>query len=395
MKKIWWLIALIIIIVSAYIGYATFSSTPDIQILKTAQVETTRIRSVLVETGIIKLQVGASIKIGARATGAIMKMKVKIGSNVKKGDLIAQIDDREILNEIQQTEAAILSKRYTLSQIHSTFPERIKEAKANYDYAKIDHFREKELIKDDFTTQNAVDQSKSRYDALEAQLKRVENEYKTETKIVQADLKKLVTLLEQQQIKLSYTKIIAPINGIVSDVTAQEGETVVTGLQVANLVTIINPLLLEMWIYVDETNIGTVKVGQLLEYYVDTYPDTFFNGTVDNIYPQPVVKDNITYYLAIVKISVKDAALLKPEMTTYVKIITSEKENSLTIANAAVKYDENGHIGYKIDGNKKVEKIALTIGIRGEETSEILSGAKEGDVLATELILPIVKGMKP
>ena len=145
----------------------------------------------------------------------------------------------------------------------------------------------------------------------------------------------------------------------------------------------------------DETNIGTVKVGQLLEYYVDTYPDTLFKGTIDNIYPQPVVKDNITYYLAIVKISVNDAALLKPEMTTYVKIITSEKENSLTIANAAVKYDEGGHIGYKVDDNKKVEKIALKIGIRGEETSEILSGAKEGDVLATELILPIVKGRKP
>jgi len=385
---------LIIIIVSAYIGYATFSSVPGIQVLKTARVEKTGIRSVLVETGIIKPQVGARIKIGARATGEIMKMMVTIGSNVKKGALIAQIDDREILNKIKQNEASILSKRYTLTQIRTTYPERIKEAKANYDYAKIDYHREKELIKDDFTTKSALDQSKSKFDAFSAQLKRLKNEYETETKIVQADLQRLIALLEQQHIKLSYTKIIAPINGIVSDVTAQEGETVVTGLQVASLVTIINPLLLEMWIYVDETNIGTVKEGQLVEYYVDTYPDKLFKGKIEKLYPQPVVKDNITYYLAIVKISTKYAKLLRHEMTTYVKILTSEKQNVLTIANAAVKYDEGGHIGYKVYDNKKVEKITLKIGIRGEEKSEILSGANQGDVLATELIVPVLKGRK-
>jgi len=395
LKKIWWFIAFIIIILSSYIGYKTLFSTPEIKIIRTARVEKTDLRSVLVETGIIKPQVGSKIKIGARATGEIIKMSVNIGSKVKKGDFIAQIDDREILNEIEQIKSSILSKRYRLSKIEKTYPERIKEAKANYDYAKINYQREKELIENNYTTKNALDQSRSRFYALEAHLKRLQNEYETEMKIVQADLNKLLTLLEQKHIRLSYTKIIAPIDGIVSDITAQEGETVVTGLQVANLVTIINPLRLEMWIYVDETNIGTVKADQLIEYYVDTYTDNLFKGKIAKIYPEPVVKDNITYYLAIVKINTKDAVLLKPEMTTYVKIVTKKKQNALTISNAAVKYDEGGHIAYKVYDNQKVEKISLEIGIRGEEKSEILSGAKQGDVLATELILPIPKKRKP
>jgi len=204
-----------------------------------------------------------------------------------------------------------------------------------------------------------------------------------------------LALLEQQQIRLSYTKIIAPIDGIVSEITGQEGETVVTGLQVANLVTIINPLRLEMWIYVDETNIGSVKEEQLVEYYVDTYQNNLFKGKIERIYPEPVVKDNIPYYIAIVKISEKDALLLKPEMTTYVKIVTDEIQNTLTIANAAVKYDQEGHIAYKVYDNGKVEKISLKIGMRGEEKTEILSGANQGDILATRLILPIPEKTRP
>lgn len=384
-----------IIALLVYTGYKIIFSTPEIKVIKTARVEKTDIRSVLVETGIIKLQVGAKIKIGARATGEIIKMSVKIGSKVKKGDLIAQIDSREILNQIDQTKASIASKRNTLLKINRTYPERIKEVKANYEYATTCYQREKKLIKNNFTTKNELDQSKSRFHALEAKLKALENEYETEIKIVNADLKKLLALLEQQKIRLSYTKIIAPIDGIVSEITGQEGETVVTGLQVANLVTIINPLRLAMWIYVDETNIGSVKEEQLVEYYVDTYQNSLFKGKIERIYPEPVVKDNITYYIAIVKISEKDALLLKPEMTAYVKIVTDEIQNTLTIDNAAVKYDQEGHIAYKVYDNGKVEKISLKIGMRGEEKTEILSGANQGDILATRLILPIPEKTKP
>jgi multidrug efflux pump subunit AcrA (membrane-fusion protein) len=388
-KKIILIIIALIFISGGFFIYKKFISTPKIKVLETAKVEKGSIRGVIVETGIIKPQVGAVVKIGARATGEIVKMNVKVGDKVKKGQIIALIDEREIQKAIEQQKAALISAQNIRLQIELTYPERLNEAKANYEYAKINLERETELLKHEYTTKDMVDKAKSQFEAAEANLKRLQDEYKTQLKIAKANVEDHAAQLKQQEIRLTYTKIYAPITGIVSDVTVQEGETIVAGLQVANLVTVLDPTLLEMWIYVDETDIGRVKLGQEIEYYVDTYPDKLFYGHIEKIYPQPVVKDNIVYYLAIVRISKDDAFFLKPEMTTHIKIIFDEKSNILTAPNAAIKFEKGKQIAYKVIGNNKVQKVELKTGIRGEEKTEILSGVKEGDILATKLILPV------
>jgi len=342
-----------------------------------------------IETGIIKPQVGALVKIGARATGTIMKMNVKIGDQVKNGQLIALIDDREILKSIEQSKASLTAAQNTLSQVELTYPDRIKEAKANFDYSKVSYEREVSLLKNEYTTQDAVDKAKSQLDSTEANLRRLQNEYKTQLNISKATIQDMTAQLQQQETRLTYTRIYSPMDGIVSDVTAQEGETIVAGLQVANLVTVLNPSLLEMWIYIDETDIGKVELGQQVEYYVDTFPDKIFHGRIAKIYPQPVVKENIVYYLAIVKVPKADTQFLKPEMTTHVKIIFAE-QNDITIApNAAIKFEKGKQVAYKVTGENKVEKVDIKIGLRGEDNTEILSGVREGEILATKLILPV------
>jgi multidrug efflux pump subunit AcrA (membrane-fusion protein) len=388
MKKIWFIFIALALIGSGFFVYKKFLSKPEIKVLETAKVEKGSIRGVIVETGIIKSQVGAVVKVGARATGEIVKMNVKIGDKVKKGQLIALIDEREIQKAIDQQTAALSAARNTLSQVELTYPERINEAKANYEYANINYKREQELLKNDYTTKDSVDKAKSQFEAADATFKRLQDEYKTQLKIAMANIEDISAQLKQQQIRLTYTKIYAPIDGIVSDVTAQEGETIVTGLQVANLVTVLDPTLLEMWIYVDETDIGKVKLTQDVEYYVDTFPDKLFHGSIGKVYPEPVIKDNIVYYLSIVKVSKDDARFLRPEMTTHVKIIFAEKDNLLTAPNAAIKFERGKQIAYKVLGPHEVQKVELQTGIRGEEKTEIISGVKEGDVLATKLILP-------
>jgi multidrug efflux pump subunit AcrA (membrane-fusion protein) len=388
MKKIWFILIAIILVGLGFFSYKKIFSKPEINVLETAKVEKGSLRGVIVETGIIKSQVGAVVKIGARATGEIVQMNVKIGDRVKKGQVIALIDDREIQKAIEQQTAALSAARNALSQIELTYPERINEAKANYEYAKINYEREQELLKHDYTTKDTVDKAKSQFEASDAILKRLQNEYKTQLKIAKANIEDITAQLRQQEIRLTYTNIYAPIDGVVSDVTAQEGETIVTGLQVANLVTVLDPARLEMWIYVDETDIGKVKIKRQVEYYVDTFPDKLFQGSIEKIYPQPVVKENIVYYLAIVKVLTEDALFLKPEMTTHVKIIFAEKDNLLTAPNAAIKFEKGKQIAYKVLGPHNVQKVELQTGIRGEEKTEIISGVKEGDVLATKLILP-------
>jgi len=392
-KKI--IIAVILAIVLAAVGflvYKKFFARQDTQVLETGKVERGNIRGVLVETGIIKSQVGAVVKIGTRATGTIKQMRIKVGDRVKAGELIALIDDREILQQIAQQQAALVSSRNTLTQIELTYPERIREAKANHEYATATVKRERELLKHDYTTKDAVEKAESLYEATGAVLKRLQDENKTQLGISKSSVEEIQAQLRQQQIRLSYTKIFSPINGVVSDVTAQEGETIVAGLQVANLVTVLDPTKLEMWIYVDETDIGKTAVGQDVEFYVDTFPAKTFKGKVEKIYPQPVVKENIVYYLSTMKVSPEDAELLRPEMTTHVRIITEEKANILTAPNAAIKFERGKQVAYRVTGKNKVEKLEIKIGIRGEDKTEIFSGANEGDVLATKIVLPVTAG---
>jgi len=389
MKKYLTIIIAVVVIGLIFLIYKLFMGKPEIKVLETARVEKGSITGVIVETGTIKSQVGAVVKVGARATGEIVKMNVKIGDKVRKGQIIALIDDREIQKAIEQQKAALSVAQNTLSQVELTYPERINEAKANYEYAKINYEREQELLKNDYTTKDSVDKAKSQFEASDANFKRLQEEYKTQLRISASNIKDITAQLKQQQIRLSYTKIYAPIDGIISDVTAQEGETIVTGLQVANLVTVLDPTLLEMWIYVDETDIGKVKLNQDVEYYVDTYPDKLFHGIIEKIYPEPVIKDNIVYYLSIVKVSKDDAQFLRPEMTTHVKIIFAEKGNVLTAPNAAIKFEKGKQIAYKVIGQNKVQKVDVQTGLRGEEKTEIISGVKEGDILATKLILPV------
>lgn len=392
MKKLFVLLLIALVLgAAAYFLYPKLFPKPAIKVLETAMVERGDIKAVLVETGIIKPQVGAEVKIGARATGVIEEMKVKIGDRVKKGELIALIDDREIRDQINQQRAALVAARKNAEQISSTYPEQIKQAKADYEYRKISYDREQKLIKNDYTTQDSVDLAKSLLEAAEAKLKQLKDEFPLQLEQARARVKEIEAQLRQQEIRLSYTRIYAPIDGVVSDITAQEGETIVTGLQVANLVTVLDPTRLELWIYVDETDVGRVKIGQQVEYYVDSYPGKIFTGTVEKVYPQPEVKDNIVYYLAIVKVKKDDAAFLRPEMTAYVKIVYRERKNVLVVPNAAVKFEEGQQVIYLVSGprNEKAEKTVVTIGARGEEETEILSGVKEGELAATKIILPV------
>jgi multidrug efflux pump subunit AcrA (membrane-fusion protein) len=391
MKKILFILIAVIFVLSGFFAYKKFFPEPAIKVLETAKVEKGNIRGVLVATGIIKPRVGSVVRIGTRATGTITEMKARVGDRVKKGQLIALIDDREIRQVIQQQKAVLLSAQNSLLQIELTYPDRIREARANYEYAKISYEREIELFAHGYTTKDAVDRAKSQFEALEANIKRLQDEYKTQLKIARANIESHEALLRQHEIRLTYTKIYAPINGVVSDITAQEGETIVAGLQVANLVTVLDPESLEMWIYIDETDIGRVKPGQIVEYYVDTFPQKTFPGTIDNIYPQPVVKDNIVYYLAIVKIPRHDAKFLMPEMTAHVRIIFDERSNILTVPNAAIRFERGKQIAYRVLGPDNVQKVELKIGIRGEGMTEIIAGLNEGDEVATKLILPAPK----
>ncbi len=350
------------------------------------------ILSYVEETGIIKERVGAMVKVGTRVTGTLFKLKYQIGDYVKKGELIAQIDDREIKAEIEATKSSLEYEKENLRFIKNTYPLKIKEKEAEvlanrekYLYAKLNYERERKLLLKNFTTKDSVDRAKKDMEVAKANLSlskkalvRLKKEYESKIRLSEKRIKEISERLKAYQVRLSYTKIYAPISGYVAQVSTQQGETVVAGLTAPNLITIVDPSLLEVHVYVDETDIGKVKKGQKAVFWVDAYPDKRFFGKIEEIYPKPEIKENVVYYIAVIKINKEYTKFLKPEMTAHVKILIKKKENVLLVPLSFIVY-RGGRAGVYILSGKKVIFKEIELGEKGESEAEVLKGLKEGD----------------
>ncbi|MFV0422880.1 efflux RND transporter periplasmic adaptor subunit [Oleidesulfovibrio sp.] len=392
------LISLILICTAAVGGWFLLGGKKDhaVVITRTETLSTGKVREVLEATGIIKPEVGAIVKTGTRATGLIRRMYVRVGDAVKKDDLIAEIDDREQKASLNEAKANMNRAQAELRQIELSYPLRIDEAeaqlkagRAEHRFAELSLDRTQQLVAQSLETQNKLDDAeqaatvaRNTVRAREATLRRLKTEFQLERDKAREALQQAEANLESARIRMSYTTIYSPITGIVSQVTAQEGETVVAGLEVANLITVLDPDRLEMWIYVDETDVGKVTPGMVVEFRVDTYPDTTFTGTVDQIYPQPEVRDNIVYYQALVKLTPETSRRLRPEMTTQCSVIVKVKENVPALPNAALKWVDGEQTVFVQNADGTVRKAYPELGLRGLDVSEVLSGLQLGDKVA-------------
>lgn len=358
----------------------------------------------LSQTGVIKPQVGAMISIGARATGALEKVNVKVGDKVKAGQLVAKIDSRAIRQNIKQSRDTLNKAKVDLDKVVTLYPvdramqlNTIESSKSSYEYLKGVYEREQALFDKGFSRQETLDKTRhdmvsaqSEYQSQQLRLNYLEAEYKTNVASLNMEISRQQSLLEEQEIQLTYTEIYSPIDGMVSAVSSVEGETIVAGLEVANLITVFRPELLEMYAYVDESDVGKVTDGMKVTYTVDTYPGRQFTGNISRINLQSETVDSVIYYVAIVDITKEDALLLRPEMTTSVRIIAQERDADLTIQSTAVKWEAGQQVVYKVlDKDKNVtEKLPVKIGQRGEDRLEVLEGLSAGDVVVVRFVQP-------
>lgn len=372
------------------------------RVLATAEATIGDVRKVLEATGIIKAQVGAIVKIGARATGTIKEMNVKVGDEVHTGQLIAVIDDRELRAQLDEAQAKLARAQAELAQVEAVYPKRIAEAQAEQRlsqaknaYAAANLKRQEELYGKSLIARDVLDAAQR--DALvgqnevlarEASEVRLQTEFEKERLKAQKTKEEAEAVIESVKTKISYTRIVSPIDGVVAFVTSQAGETVVAGLQVANLITVLDPTRLEMWIYVDETDVGQVHPGLPVEFRVDAQPGTTFSGQVDQIYPQPEIRDNIVYYQALVRLDPKESARLRPEMTTQCQIVVQEKKGVLVIPNAALKWIGNRQVVFAVGPDGGVREIQPKLGLEGLNETEVTEGLSPGEKVATQIVLP-------
>jgi len=310
--------------------------------IQTVTVSRRDMSSSVLATGIIKPMVGAEVRVGSRASGTVQHLYVNIGDMVTKGQVLAELDPAELQAENNQAKAAL------------------ENARVNAEYAELDLKRQRSLLKQNFISQNQLDLAEKSFEINKAKVKQAEAN------------------LAYAGIQLSYTKIIAPISGVIASVSTQEGETVTARFSAPTFVTIINLKKLEVWAYVDETDIGRVEIGQHSTFTVDTYPSTDFEGVVTAIYPKAVIQDNVVNYVATIKITNFKGKTLRPEMTATVTIFLKMRENVLAIPRKAVRNEGGEKFVTVLDGEAPQER-KVTLGWESSGFYEVTGGLKEGE----------------
>jgi macrolide-specific efflux system membrane fusion protein len=341
------LVGLFILVIAALVtGFSMgiFPKGEDIQSMDwpTTPVKRMDIGSTVLATGIIKPMVGAEVRVGSRVSGIVKKLYVSVGDRVREGTLLAEIDPTEFEARLRQAEADL------------------EVAKANLEFAILDKDRQNELLGKELVSQNIADVAGRAHEVAEAQVKQSEAN------------------LEYARIQLEYTKIRAPISGVVASVSTQEGETVAASFASPTFVTIIDLERLEVWAYVDETDIGRIQKGQAAQFTVDTYSDVDFEGTVVAVYPSAEIQDNVVNYVTIIRISNDQGKILRPEMTTTVNVSLEKRENVLAVPNRAIRRERGRKFVYVLEGQEPVQRW-VKVGWKDSEYTEIVEGLEESE----------------
>jgi RND family efflux transporter MFP subunit len=271
-----------------------------------------------------------------------MHLYVRIGDRVQKGQLLAALDSRQLTARRDADVAAL------------------QLAKANLDYAQIDLRRKQELKAAQIIAPSELDAATQGYAVAEQQYNQA-----------QANLQDATT-------QLGYTQIFAPIAGVVSAVSTEEGETVTAGFATPNFLTLLDLSRLEVWAYVDEMDIGRIRIGQNASFTVDTYGDHEFEGQVSAIYPEPQIRNNVVDYVTVVRFKPPQQYTLRPEMTTTINIDLARHKDVLALPLRAVR-SEAGRQYVMCKRSGTVQRIWVTTGIRDDSYWEITSGLQEGD----------------
>lgn len=262
-------------------------------IVETVVVEKGNVKEVITATGTIEPV--DKVEIGTQVSGVIEKIYVDYNDDVKKGQLLAELDKTVLKSSVNQNRA------------------QLQTARAEVDYQRKNYMRKKTLLEKDMISQEVFDQAVYSYQNAKATLARAEAE------------------LEKSEINLDYATIYSPIDGVVLSRAVEEGQTVAASLNAPVLFTIARNLSrMQVQVDVDEADIGQVKKNQSASFTVDAFMGENFAGMVKQVRLEPVVNSNVVTYTVIVEAHNPNRKLM-PGMTATVSITTREAKDVLTI----------------------------------------------------------------
>ena len=361
-SKVW--IAMTVVVIIAVAAWALSGEKEKEEInFKQEKVSLQTLQNSVTATGTIEAV--TSVTVGTQVSGIVNKLYVDYNSQVKKGQVIAELDKTNLLSELNTAKANMASAQSQL----------------NYQSANMKRYQtlyQKGLVSaDDY--ENALltyRQAKEQVATAKEQVQRA-------------------------QTNLGYATITSPIDGTVISKSVEEGQTVAASFNTPELFTIAKDLTnMQVVADVDEADIGAVKEGDRVTFTVDAYPDDTFEGTVKQVRLQATTTNNVVTYEVV--ISAQNADLkLKPGLTANVTIYTQERTGVPAVANKALRFTPTKEtVGkdmkivdckgknkvWTLDG-KTLTAHPVSIGQTDGMHTEITKGLKAGQQIVTEIVV--------
>jgi HlyD family secretion protein len=394
-RRLFPLLAIVLLVAAGYIWWLMSrpkqTDAPDAGTVIVA-VQRRDLIATVAATGKVSAMVGAEVRVGSRVSGRVQRLYANIGDVVRVGQVIAELENSDQQALLDQRRAEVKIAEARLSSVEALMPREIekaeavlRDAQASYDLAKIGFDRQKKLLSQGLVPQESYDTALKEKDGTQARFSSAstgfalaKHRYAEELKSASAQLAQAAAAVRVIEAQVSYSTIRAPIAGIISSVSTQEGETVAAGLNSPTFVTIIDLGRLQVDAYVDETDIGKVRVGQEAFFTVDSFPDREFKASVQAIYPKAVIIDNVVYYDVVHRIEEPLTGQLRPEMTTNVTISLDTRKGVLAIPLRAVSREQGKSVVYVLQADQPVRRAVKT-GWKDAEWIEVLSGLAEGE----------------
>lgn len=364
MKK--YLIYIIALLVIVGISYKLLNRSAGGTVYKTQKIENGDIMESITASGTINPL--STVSVGSQASGRIAEIYVDYNSVVKKGQLLALIDQENAKATVQQREAALEIAKA-----------QVAVEENNIKYYKKALNRISKLNASKYSTEKDLEAAERDYDNSVAQLA-----------LEQAQVKQAQASLDSAKTELSYTEIKAPVDGIVISKAVEVGQTVAASFETPEIFSVAEDLTkMQIEASVVEADIAKVKEGQKVRFTVDSYADDYFYGVVTQVRNEATTTSNVVTYTVVIGIDNTEMKL-KPGMTANVEIITAEEKDVMLVPNQALRFyidDSDNAKRYKDRGvwimkNGKPERVTVKIGVSDDDNTQILeSSLKIGDAV--------------
>ncbi len=425
LKKIL-LIAGVILGAAAIVGFTVVRAQSGYTKVYIGKVGRENLVSQVSGTGQIKPK--TYVNLGATAMGRITHLYVKEGDKVKKGQIVATIENVQAQASVEGQKSAIAAAKTDIASYlaaENTAQANVDHSVADLEQKQLDYDRAKGLYKEQLIAKQDFDAKKAAYDlavATLAQSKAALVQAKANTASAGGHMQTQVATLRANEDALNKTVAVAPFDGIVTNQPVREGETVVIGIQNAEgstLMTLADMSVITAEVKIDETDIVNVRLGQPVDVTVDAVPNKVFKGKVTLVGDQALLRssgvatsqstsgtEEAKSFKVVVTLDGSPEEL-RPGLSATAKITTAKKDNVVAIpiqalamytpppaggaaptdappsAASAVKPEQGVFVVKTDHGKMHAVFTPVTTGITGSTDIEVLGGLQPGDEIVT------------